>query len=139
VLEELVDPGRLSRGRSYARNGSVQTLVVGKDGVSATVLGSRPTPYRVSIRFAALSDTAWEQVTEAMAGEALYAAKLLSGEMPAEIESLFAAAGASLLPASEADLITDCSCPDWANPCKHTAAVHYLLGERFDADPFLMF
>src|SRR6476661_5409577 len=62
ALEDLVDPGRFSRGRSYARNGSVLTLDVSKDGVSAQVLGSRPTPYRVSIRFAALSDAAWEQV-----------------------------------------------------------------------------
>jgi uncharacterized Zn finger protein len=47
--------------------------------------------------------------------------------------------GCSLLPAAQRDLATDCSCPDWSNPCKHIAAVHYLLGERFDEDPFLMF
>jgi uncharacterized Zn finger protein len=59
--------------------------------------------------------------------------------MPADIEEGFKAAGTSLFPAARNDLQTDCSCPDWANPCKHVAAVHYLLGERFDADPFLIF
>lgn len=71
--------------------------------------------------------------------EAIYAAKLLTGEMPADIEDVFAAAGVSLFPDNSKDLETSCSCPDWANPCKHVAAVYYLLGERFDADPFLIF
>ncbi len=139
ALERLVDARRLARGRSYARGGQVVKLELGADGVSARVQGSRPQPYRVSIHFTPLSDAAWEKVADAMAAEALYAAKLLSGEMPQEIEEVFAAAGASLFPAARGDLQTSCSCPDWANPCKHVAAVHYLLGEQFDADPFLMF
>ena len=44
-----------------------------------------------------------------------------------------------MLPAQMSDLETDCSCPDWSNPCKHTAAVYCLLGEEFDRDPFLIF
>src|SRR5262249_62122299 len=76
---------------------------------------------------------------DAMASEAIYAARLLSGEMPETIEDLFASVGVDLFPASEGDMRTRCTCPDWANPCKHIAAVHYLLGERFDQDPFLMF
>lgn len=139
TLEQLVDPGRLSRGRSYARNGQVLTLDVGPDGVAAQVQGSRPKPYHLTIRFRHLSDAEWEQVVDAMAAEALYAARLLSGEMPERVEDAFAAAGASLFPASAKDLVAQCSCPDWSNPCKHVAAVHYLLGERFDADPFLIF
>jgi uncharacterized Zn finger protein len=59
--------------------------------------------------------------------------------MPQDIEEAFAAAKVSLFPDKRGDLATDCSCPDWANPCKHVAAVYYLLGERFDADPFLIF
>jgi uncharacterized Zn finger protein len=139
ALERLVDAGRLSRGRSYARSGQVLTLDVGAEGVAAKVQGSRPTPYVVHIRFQRLSDEAWERVADALAAEALYSAKLLSGEMPQDIEQAFRAAGASLFPAARKDLQTDCSCPDWSNPCKHVAAVHYLLGERFDADPFLIF
>src|SRR3990172_5889984 len=139
ALERLVDSGRLARGRSYARSGQAVKLDVGPDGVSALVQGSRKTPYKVSIRFQPLSDADWEKVTDAMAAQAIYAAKLLSGEMPAEIEEVFAAAGVTLFPAVKNDLKTDCSCPDWANPCKHVAAVHYILGEQFDDDPFRIF
>jgi uncharacterized Zn finger protein len=139
ALERLVDPGRLSRGRSYARNGQVLTLDVAPDGVTSQVQGSRPRPYKVHIGFRHLAESEWERVIAAMAGEAIYAAKLLAGEMPADVESVFHAAGVSLFPASDNDLITDCSCPDWSNPCKHVAAVHYLLGERFETDPFLIF
>jgi len=139
ALESLVDPGRLSRGRSYARSGQVTRLDVDKDGVDARVQGSRPSPYQVSIRFQRFADAEWEQVYAVMGSEAIYAAKLLSGEMPVEIENAFAAAGTTLFPATDKDIETSCSCPDWANPCKHVAAVYYLLGERFDADPFLMF
>jgi len=139
ALERLVDAGRLSRGRSYARSGQVVKLDVGSTGIAALVQGSRPRPYKVSIHFRHLSDAEWEKVADAMAGQAIYAAKLLSGEMPAEIEDVFTAAGTSLFPAARGDLESECSCPDWANPCKHVAAVHYLLGERFEADPFLIF
>ncbi len=74
-----------------------------------------------------------------MAGQALFTAQLLAGEMPGDIEEAFAAAGVSLFPNNRDELITECSCPDWANPCKHVAAAHYILGERFDEDPFLLF
>jgi uncharacterized Zn finger protein len=139
ALEQLVDAARLSRGRSYARSGQVTKLDVGPGGVDALVQGSRPKPYAVTMRFRPLSDAKWDAVADAMAAEALYAARLLSGEMPEQIEEAFRAAGATLFPAAAGDLETDCTCPDWANPCKHVAAVFYLLGERFDADPFLMF
>lgn len=139
ALERLVNPGRLARGRSYARSGQVVSMDVGRDGVKALVQGSRPEPYQVTIKFRRLSDQEWERVIDAMAGEAIYAARLLSGEMPEQIEDVFASVGASLFPAARGDMRTTCSCPDDANPCKHIAAVHYLLGERFDEDPFLMF
>ena len=139
ALEQLVNPARLARGRTYARVGQVVSLQVDRDGVRAVVQGSRPEPYTVSIQFTKLSDAAWARVIEAMAAEALYAARLLSGEMPEQIEEVFASVGSSLLPADQDDMQTRCTCPDWANPCKHIAAVHYLLGERFDEDPFLMF
>ena len=139
ALERLVNAGRLARGRGYARAGQVISLDVTRDGVDAVVQGSRPEPYNVKIRFRQLSDAEWERVIDAMAAEALYAARLLSGEMPEQIEDVFAAAGTSLFPSESNDMLTSCTCPDTANPCKHIAAVHYLLGERFDEDPFLMF
>ena len=59
--------------------------------------------------------------------------------MPEDVEEAFTGAGVSLFPARRAELATECSCPDWSNPCKHIAAVYYLLGEEFDRDPFLIF
>lgn len=138
ALERLTDPGRLARGRSYARAGQVVSLEVSDAGVAAQVQGSRRKPYDVSVAFRRLTDQGWEQVVEALAGQALYAARLLNGELPEQMEDVFAAAGASLFPAARGDLATKCSCPDPANPCKHVAAVYYLLGERFDEDPFLI-
>ena len=139
ALTRLMDPGRLSRGRRYARGGQVIEIVIKPGHVSARVQGSRRTPYKVSIALRPLSDQQWDMVFDALAGQAIFAAQLLNGEMPQDIEEVFDAVNVPLFPSSQGDLKTDCSCPDWANPCKHIAAVYYLLGERFDEDPFLLF
>jgi uncharacterized Zn finger protein len=139
ALERLVDAGRLRRGRTYARKGQVLSLEETKGGISAKVQGSRQRPYKVTIDVGPLSNAQWDQVLDVLAGQAIFAAQLLASEMPQEIEEAFQAAGVSLFPGNQAELITNCSCPDWANPCKHVAAVHYILGEQFDEDPFLLF
>jgi uncharacterized Zn finger protein len=139
ALERLVDSGRLSRGRRYARKGQVLSIEETKDGVAARVQGSQSKPYKISIQITPLSDVQWDKVIDALAEQAIFTAQLLAGEMPQEIEQAFSAAGVSLFPAKRGDLKTDCSCPDYANPCKHVAATHYILGERFDEDPFLLF
>jgi uncharacterized Zn finger protein len=136
VLENLGIGGRLQRGRSYARKGQVLSLAVDPGLVTAQVQGSRSTPYRVRIGIAAYGKTEWAQVEAALAGNAWYAAKLLAGEMPEDVEDVFADHGLSLFPGSADELSLDCSCPDWAVPCKHIAAVFYLLAESFDEDPF---
>ena len=97
------------------------------------------TPYRVTIRLKPLADEAWESVIDQMAAQAIFTAQLLAGEMPADVEQAFKAARVSLFPDKRGDLVTDCSCPDPANPCKHIAATHYILGEQFDEDPFMIF
>jgi uncharacterized Zn finger protein len=139
ALERLVDSGRLGRGRSYARKGQVISIDEKKDGVIAKVQGSRSRPYNVTINIASLTDSQWDDVIDVLAEQAIFAAQLLAGEMPQDIEEAFKEAGASLFPEKRGSLETDCSCPDWANPCKHVAAAHYILGERFDDDPFLIF
>jgi len=139
VLESFDMGARLTRGRSYARQGQVISLDIRKGVVTARVQGTRPQPYTVTIELKPLSKKDWEKVTDAMSSQALFAAKLLSGEMPMNIEDAFSQAKISLFPVSIKDLATDCSCPDWANPCKHIAAVYYLMAERFDEDPFLIF
>ncbi|MCC6166762.1 MAG: SWIM zinc finger family protein [Caldilineaceae bacterium] len=138
-LERITNPGRLRRGRSYARGGQVLSVEESKGRIQARVQGSQANPYRVTIRLEPLSDRAWQAVIEALAERAIFSAQLLAGEMPHEIEEAFTAAGVTLLPASSDELESACSCPDWANPCKHVAAVHYILGEQFDEDPFLIF
>jgi len=139
ALERLVDAGRLSRGRMYARKGQVLSIEETKEGIAARVQGSRPAPYKIKIQIAPLSDAQWDKVIDALAEQAIFTAQLLAGEMPQEIESAFAAAKVSLFPDRRHDLKTDCSCPDVSNPCKHIAATHYILGEWFDEDPFLIF
>jgi uncharacterized Zn finger protein len=139
VLESFNMGTRLTRGRSYARQGQVISIDVEPGMVKAKVQGSQPKPYKVEIRLKTLSDQDWENVTEAMASQAIFAAKLLAGEMPKNIEEAFGAVKLSLFPTALKELETSCSCPDWANPCKHIAAVYYLLAERFDEDPFLIF
>ena len=139
VLESLGMGARLGRGRSYARMGQVTSMDVKKGVVTANVQGTRVKPYSISIRLAPLPKKDWDRVTDVMASQAIFAARLLSGEMPRDIEEAFAEAEVSLFPTSRKDLDTSCSCPDWANPCKHIAAVYYLLAERFDQDPFLIF
>ncbi|HIE32394.1 MAG TPA: hypothetical protein EYP67_08505 [Methanosarcinales archaeon] len=139
VLESFNMGKRLTRGRSYARKGQVISIDVQKGAVGAKVQGTGSKPYNVTIELDPISEDDWGKVADAMASKAIFAAKLLSGEMPATIEDAFADAGVSLFPGKKKDLKTDCSCPDYANPCKHIAAVYYLLAERFDEDPFLIF
>lgn len=139
AMEGLMEVKRLRRGRNYARRGQVLSIEETKGGVTARVQGSRRTPYKVTIQLKPLSDAQWEKVIDALAVEAIFAAQLLAGEMPPDIEEAFTAAGISLFPEKLGDLVTNCSCPDWANPCKHVAATHYILGEQFDEDPFLLF
>lgn len=130
---------RLGRGRTYARAGRVHDLKISAGKVTARVTGSDPTPYKVSLTMDAFSAREWQVAIGAMAQEARFAADLLAGQMPQDIDAVFRKSKRSLFPSKSHDLETDCSCPDWANPCKHVAAMHYVLGEAFDRDPFLLF
>jgi uncharacterized Zn finger protein len=139
LLESFGVGSRLQRGRNYARRGQVVELEVEAGVVIAKVQGSRYTPYRVRIRGKALSEQQWRRVEKAMAARALPLAQLLAGEMPHDIEDVFTSCKLTLFPRSNAELKASCTCPDWENPCKHIAAAYYILAERFDQDPFLIF
>lgn len=139
VLESFNIGARLQRGRSYARKGQVLSIDVKKGMVEAQVQGSRPEPYQVSIKVRPLMPSEWKRLAGQLSAQAIFAAKLLAGEMPQEIEQAFTQAALSLFPEKSNEISTACSCPDWSNPCKHVAAVYYLLGEAFDKDPFLIF
>jgi len=124
TLESFGMESRLARGRSYARSGQVLTLEIEAGGVRATVQGSQPKPYTIRIRLAAFPEAAWEKVAAGLRDEPALTARLLAGELPAEIEGVFANSGLSLFPARSKDLDGSCSCPDSSNPCKHLAAVY---------------
>ncbi|HEV2783156.1 MAG TPA: SWIM zinc finger family protein [Actinophytocola sp.] len=138
VLESLDLGGRLARARAYARSGQVVAMEVGAGAVSATVQGSRPEPYRVLIELTPIPPRQWRRIERALAGQVIFGAKLLAGEMPQDLEDVLDGLGLSLFPSSAADLTMTCSCPDWSVPCKHVAATLYLLAEAFDRDPFLI-
>jgi len=138
VLESAGMGGRLTRGRAYARAGQVLDFELSHGKVTAEVQGSRILPYQVRIKVLPLTKPQWRRVLQGLAGQALFRAKLLAGEMPHEIEDVFAEAGTPLFPRLASDLDMRCSCPDWGVPCKHLAAVCYVLAEEFDRDPFAM-
>jgi uncharacterized Zn finger protein len=138
ILESYGMSGRLQRGRSYARRGQVMEFSLTTGKVTARVQGSRPAPYKVTITVLPLTSAQWRSVESRLAAQALFRARLLAGEMPQEIEQVFADCGTPLFPRSARDLTMSCSCPDWEMLCKHLAAVCYVLAEAFDADPFAM-
>jgi uncharacterized Zn finger protein len=119
--------------------GQVASIDLQKGLVEASVQGSRPSPYKVTIKVRPLREFEWKRIAEQLSSQAIFAAKLLAGEMPPEIEQVFSDAGLHLFPGSLDEIASSCSCPDWSNPCKHVAAVYYLIGEAFDRDPFLIF
>lgn len=139
AMEAVMDRGRLQRGRAYARKGQVVALDEVKGGIEARVQGSRPRPYTVKLALAPLSARQWDAVTAALGERPDLVADLLAGEMPHAIDTAFEAAGVALFPAAADEVEVDCSCPDWAGVCKHVAAAQYILAERFDDDPFLLF
>jgi uncharacterized Zn finger protein len=106
--------------------------------VTARVQGSEADPYDVAIGIDVIDEPTWAAIEEVLASQAVFRARLLAGEMPPEIEEVFAAFGIPLFPGASGDLHIMCSCPDWGEPCKHAAAVLYLLAEAFDDDPFLI-
>lgn len=136
VLESFALGTRLTRGRSYARAGQVVRLDITPGLVSAVVQGSRAQPYQVRIALPAFPAALWSRIEDELAAQAFFSARLLAGDLPAELEELFAAAGGPLFPAGIEELDQRCDCPDFAVPCKHLAATFYLLAEAFDADPF---
>ena len=133
-----LDPDRLPRGRDYARSGAVGDLTLAPGEARAQVQGRKTEPYQVRIRVRRFTDDEWDRVLEAISARLGHAAALLDGELPPEIADDAAAAGLDLLPGG-GELGPRCSCPDDADPCKHSAAACYLLTDALDTDPFALF
>ncbi len=147
ALEGFMEPGRLSRGRSYSGPNRLKTFTL-KDGTaSATVRGNvnpyfgvykEPT-YKTTVKFKQISQKDWEQAIAQMGSKASFISRLLLNEIPENIEDCFQPLGLSLLPKGRKDCESSCSCPDWGDPCKHVAGVYYKVAQILDQDPFLLF
>ncbi len=147
ALEKITDAGRLSRGRSYARGGKVKSFVIKNGAVTAKVRGSvnpyfgvyTEPLYTTKIEIKSISPDQWTKAIARISAKAGFISKLLLNEMPDNIDEAFTPLGLHLLPQSKSDFKTDCSCPDYSNPCKHIAGVYYLIAAELDRDPFLLF
>lgn len=147
ALEEIMDSGRLSRGRSYARGGRVKSFDIEDGLIKAQVRGSvnpyfgvyKEPLYITTIEFKPISAANWSAATAYIVSKASLISRLMLNEMPDNIEDAFGKLDLHLLPHHEKDFKTTCSCPDWSNPCKHIAGVYYLLAAQLDQDPFLLF
>ena len=133
-----LDPDRLPRGRDYARSGTVGELTLAPGEARARVQGRKTEPYEVRIRVRRFTDDEWDRVLAAISARLGHAAALLDGELPPEVARDAAAAGLDLLPGG-GELGPRCSCPDDADPCKHSAAACYLITDALDTDPFTLF
>jgi uncharacterized Zn finger protein len=131
-----LDPNRLPRAKRYARSGAVADLRIGPGEVRATVAGRDNRPYEVRIRVRQFTDNEWRNVLEAIARQVVHAAALLEGDLPTDIGAAVEGTGLSLLP-GPVEIGPRCTCPDDADPCKHSAAVCYLVADALDADPFV--
>jgi uncharacterized Zn finger protein len=136
MLEALRMPAQFQQGRRYARAGHVRQLTISSSLASALVLDENGQTYRAKIAVRAFSGADWRRIEGALAQQAIYAAKLLAGQLPDDIDRLLASFGLSLFPDSLADLAMDCSCPGWQVPCRHLTAACYALAGSFDGDPF---
>jgi uncharacterized Zn finger protein len=139
LLDKYRFKKRLERARNYAREGNVLKIEFKDQKVLAEVQGTQIEPYSISLWLDIFSDEEWNYIIATLSQRAIFSAKLLAGEMPPDIEDVFAANGLRLFPFSLDNVHSECSCPDQANPCKHIAAVYYLLGDRFSEDPFVLF
>lgn len=147
AIEALTDAGRLSRGRAYANNGKIIKFSANKGIIKATVRGSvnpyfgvyKEPKYTTEIVIEPIPAKEWSKIIQHLSTNASFVSKLLMNEVPDNIETSFIAVNRHLLPHSRKDFKTECSCPDWSNPCKHIAGLCYRFASELDEDPFLLF
>ncbi|MEL3946933.1 MULTISPECIES: SWIM zinc finger family protein [Streptomyces] len=132
-----LDPARLARGRTYAREGHVDTITVEPGRIRAYVHGSRPRPYRAELRMRTLTPTDWDRLLDAAVADPAHLTALLTRDMPQALATTADHTGVPLLP-GHGDLVPTCTCPDRGHPCKHAAALTYQTARILDTDPFVL-
>jgi uncharacterized Zn finger protein len=147
ALEGFIDAGRLARGRGYANESRILQWRIQGGRIEAQIRGNinpyfgvhKEPLYNTVIEFKPIGASDWAEAIAQIGTQAGFVSRLLLNEVPDNIEDPFEALGLNLLPQSMNDMQTQCSCPDWANPCKHVAGLNYFLAGRLDQDPFLLF
>lgn len=138
-LESYADyTSRIERGRSYVRHGAVLDLKIKSGLIESLVSGTRSTPYKTKIKITALKPNIWKKIKKSCQGEFDSLQGLLNGQFPKSLSTIFTDKKSGLFP-SPKEITFDCSCPDWADMCKHIAATLYGIGARLDAEPELFF
>jgi uncharacterized Zn finger protein len=138
-LERYADySNRIGRGRSYVRNGMVLDLKIQPGRVEALVQGTQSKPYQIAIMINPLDQDTWKKITHDCEGKFDSLPELLEGKFPKALGEIFTAQGKGLFPTPK-EIKFSCSCPDWAQMCKHVAAALYSIGARLDQDPMLFF
>ena len=140
TLEGMGLGGRLGRGKNYAISGQITAMRLEGPHVEATVVGTRPDPYTVTVDFRIPEGEARARIVARLRAEPMLVARLLVDDLPTEVEQIFADEGFALFPGGKLgpgryDMTTRCTCPDYANPCKHTSAALLILGEEIARRP----
>lgn len=138
-LQNVDYDNRLPRGASYARNGYVKDVKIKGNHIAAKVAGSRPRPYNVTIIVPPFFEEQIEALMNGIVGRPALISKLLNRELDPEILTIAEQNGLKVFPRQWTDFKMQCSCPDWAVPCKHLAAVIYMISREIDNNPFLVF
>jgi uncharacterized Zn finger protein len=137
LIEFHGDYGRMARGRTYARKGQIIELIIEQGKIISKVQGSFYNPYKIEIDIPIFSKEIWDKAIKEMSKKAIFMAKMLVCEVPEEISAIFDELGVSLIPKSMNEIYAECTCLDYGDPCKHIAAIYYLLAELMDSNQFL--
>lgn len=130
---------RLPRGRTYANKGAVRDVSITGNNITARVKGSRPSPYKIAIAVPKFTAAEKEGLVEQISRHPVLISKLLNRELDPQLLAIAERLGIRVFPKKWSDFSMDCSCPDWAVPCKHLAAVIYIVCNEIDNNPFLVF
>ena len=139
ALAQIDCDNRLPRGRTYANKGAVTQLVMQHGQIRAKVAGSRPRPYNVEIEVPTILPMQVNALLDALAANPVTIAKMLNRELDPSVLAVANRLKIPVFPARWQDLSMHCSCPDYAVPCKHLAAVIYLVSREIDGNPFIVF
>lgn len=138
-LNQIDFDNRLPRGRSYANKGAVTELQISGSQIKARVQGSRFTPYKVTVSVPSVSRELVEVLLDEIGTHPAAVAKILNRELDPMVLEFSNEKNIPIFPSRWSDIDMKCSCPDWAVPCKHIAAVIYLVAKQIDGNPFLVF